>query len=68
MFKTETSQNPSICWCNWWHTAYQKTRTENPKEDPKRGRDLFSGFLRYLKDASVWAEYMIFQMKLVLTF
>ena len=26
-------KNHSSCWCNWWHTTYRKTRTENPTED-----------------------------------
>ena len=28
-------KNPLSSWCNWWHTAYRKTRTEDPREDPR---------------------------------
>ena len=54
-FAKPSLQNRSSC---WWHTAYQKTRTEDPKknpitkdskkdlkEDPKGRGDLFSEFL-----------------------
>ena len=46
-------QKPSYCWCNWWHTAYRKTRTEDPREDPLTWNIKEEPTTEYLKEEPI---------------